>query len=110
VGVLHELFRDGDDAVIAVLDRYAGALTGEQVLLIGEPELRYDDRENDSDFFLVHVLSRQGLPRDRWAWLDLFARSRLACHRIVTNAVAGPRTCFYELRPAPGSDRSTPAD
>jgi SAM-dependent methyltransferase len=97
VGVMHELFRDGDDAVIAVLDRLADALTGGKAFLLGEPELRYDHRANDSDFFLMHVLTNQGTPRDRTAWLDVFRESRLRCERIFTNAVAGPRTCFYEL-------------
>ena len=41
------------------------------MLLLSEPELR-DDQENDSDFFLLHVLTAQGIPR----------------------------TCFYELRAA----------
>lgn len=97
VGVLHELFRDGEGAVVAILDRLAAALAGGKVLLLGEPELRYDNRANDSDFFLVHVLTNQGVPRDRAAWLDVFRRSRLRCERLFTNAVAGPRTCFYEL-------------
>ncbi|MFL1375951.1 MULTISPECIES: SAM-dependent methyltransferase [unclassified Nocardiopsis] len=97
VGVLHELFRDGEDAVIAVLDRLADVVTDGKVFLLGEPELRYDNRENDSDFFLVHVLTGQGVPRDRTAWLDVFRRSRLRCDRVITNAAAGPRTCFYEL-------------
>ena len=96
VGVLHELFRDGDQAVIDTLDRYAGVLDC-GVLLLGEPELRYDDRENDSDFFLVHVLTAQGLPRGREAWLDLFERTSLRCRRVYRCAGAGPRTCFYEL-------------
>lgn len=96
VGVMHELFRDGEDAVIAVLDRLADVLIEGKVLLLGEPELRYDNQANDSDFFLMHVLTDQGIPRDRTAWLELFRRSRLRCERIITNAV-GPRTCFYEL-------------
>lgn len=97
VGVLHELFRDGEKAVITVLNRLADALTGDQVFLLGEPELRYDNKANDSDFFLVHVLTNQGTPRDRSGWLEVFDKSRLRCRRIFVNAVAGPRTCFYEL-------------
>jgi SAM-dependent methyltransferase len=97
VGVLHEKFRDGDGAVVDLLDALATKLTGDRMLLIGEPELRYDNRENDSDFFLVHVLSRQGIPRDRAGWLAVFERSELRCARVYTCAVAGPRTCFYEL-------------
>lgn len=97
VGVLHEKFRDGDAAVVALLDRFADMLDGDRMLLLGEPELRYDNCANDSDFFLVHVLTRQGIPRDRDGWLAVFAQSRLRCRRLYDNAVAGPRTCFYEL-------------
>lgn len=96
VGVLHEKFRDGEDAVVGLLDQFAAAL-GDRMLLLGEPEPRYDNRENDSDFFLVHVLTRQGLPRDRTGWLAVFDRSRMTCRRLYASAVAGPRTCFYEL-------------
>lgn len=99
VGVLHEQFRDGDQAVVDILNRYAGVVTEQRTLLIGEPELRYDNQENDSDFFLVHFLTRQGIPRGRAGWLDIFDRTRLRCRRVYTNAVAGPRTCFYELTP-----------
>ncbi|CAM3727311.1 class I SAM-dependent methyltransferase [Kibdelosporangium persicum] len=102
VGVLHEQFRDGEQAVVDILNRYADVLTGEKILLLGEPELRYDNRENDSDFFLVHVLTAQGIPRDRAGWLDVFGKTSLTCRRIYTNAVAGPRTCFYELTPRQG--------
>ena len=99
LGVLHERFRDGDDAVVEILNRYTEVVPHGKVLLLGEPELLYDNRENDSDFFLVHVLTAQGIPRDRLAWLALFSRTELTCRRVYTNAVAGPRTCFYELTP-----------
>ncbi|MFE9423842.1 SAM-dependent methyltransferase [Kitasatospora sp. NPDC006697] len=104
LGVLHERFRDGDEAVVEILNRYATVVPNGKTLLIGEPELRYDNRENDSDFFLVHILTAQGIPRDRTAWLALFEKTELVCRRIYTSAVAGPRTCFYEL--TPGADRS----
>jgi hypothetical protein len=97
VGVLHEQFRAGEQAVVDILDRYADFLTGDKMLLIGEPEPHYDDRENDSDFFLMHVLTNQGLPVDRTAWLDLFGRTRLTCRRVLTQTEAAPRMCFYEL-------------
>ncbi|WP_433544720.1 methyltransferase domain-containing protein [Streptomyces sp. CA-294286] len=99
IGVLHEQFRDGDKAVVAILDAYAGFLTGEKMLLIGEPEPHYDDRESDSEFFLMHVLTDQGFPVDRAAWSALFARTRLSCRRTLTWATAGPRMCFYDLVP-----------
>jgi hypothetical protein len=47
----------------------------------------------------VHFLTAQGIPRDRAHWLDLFDKTRLRCLRIYSNAVAGPRTLFYELAP-----------
>jgi cyclopropane fatty-acyl-phospholipid synthase-like methyltransferase len=99
VGILHEQFRDGDDAVIDILNRYTRVATGQRTLLFGEPELRYDNQENDSDFFLVHFLTAQGIPRGRAGWLDLFERTRLRCRRVYSSAVAGPRTLFYELTP-----------
>lgn len=99
IGVLHEQLRDGVDAVVHILNAYADILAGEKQLLIGEPEPYYDDRENDSDFFLVHLLTNQGLPADRGAWLKIFAQSRLTCRRILTRATAGPRMCFYDLGP-----------
>ncbi|MFI9584380.1 SAM-dependent methyltransferase [Streptomyces sp. NPDC052236] len=99
IGVLHEQFRDGDQAVVKILDAYADVLTGEKMLLIGEPEPFYDDRENDSDFFLMHVLTDQGFPVDREEWSSIFERTRLTCRRILTRATAGPRMCFYDLVP-----------
>ncbi|MFJ3090086.1 methyltransferase domain-containing protein [Streptomyces sp. NPDC086838] len=99
IGVLHEHFRDGDKAVVDILDAYAGYLTGEKMLLVGEPEPFYDDRENDSDFFLMHVLTDQGFPVDRKAWATVFDRTGLTCRRVLTRATAGPRMCFYDLVP-----------
>ncbi|MGP4001159.1 methyltransferase domain-containing protein [Streptomyces sp. 8N706] len=99
IGVLHEHFRDGDQAVVEILDAYAEVLTGKKMLLIGEPEPYYDDRENDSDFFLMHVLTDQGFPVDRSDWADVFERSKLTCRRVLTRATAGPRMCFYDLVP-----------
>ena len=39
----------------------------------------------------------QGIPRDTAGWLPVFAASALRCTTIYANAVAGPRTRFYEL-------------
>lgn len=97
VGVLHEHLRDGQDAVVRILDAYTNVLRGGRTMLIGEPEPYFDDKENDSDFLLVHMLTAQGLPAARDTWLAIFERSRLTCRRILTRATAGPRTCFYEL-------------
>jgi hypothetical protein len=84
---------------VDIHDAYADVLTGEKMLLVGEPEPFYDNRENDSDFFLMHVLTDQGFPVDRAAWFDIFERTRLTCRRVLTRATAGPRMCFYDLVP-----------
>lgn len=99
VGVLHEGLRDGELAVAKKLDRYAALLPNLKTLLIGEPELRYDNRENDSDFFLIHLLTGQGIPRDRHGWMRVFEKTGLELRRIFTPSGAGPRTCFYDLAP-----------
>nr|ACN39749.1 SibZ [Streptosporangium sibiricum] len=99
VSALHEHFRHGEDAVIELLRRYAGALPALEMLLVGEPELLYEDRENHDDFLLVHVLTGQGLPRDRNAWLPVFEKAGLRCEHIYMRPGAGPRLCFYDLNP-----------
>ncbi len=99
VSALHELFRDGEQAVIDVLNAYGAVLPEQKVLLVGEPEIRYDARDNDDDFFLVHVLTGQGLPRERSAWLSVFEKTELECRRIYHRPEAGPRVCFYDLVP-----------
>jgi SAM-dependent methyltransferase len=99
VSVLHEHFRHGEQAVVDILDRYAAAFPGLKVLLVGEPELRYDAKENDDDFFLVHILTGQGLPRAKADWLPVFERSRWRCERIYSRPGAGPRMRFYDLAP-----------
>ncbi|QFU90210.1 class I SAM-dependent methyltransferase [Amycolatopsis sp. YIM 10] len=97
MSTLHEHFRNGEQAVVDLLDEIAELFPRQKILLVGEPELRYDGRENDDDFFLIHVLTGQGLPRDRSAWLDVFDRSTLRCRRVYSRPGAGPRICFYDL-------------
>ncbi|MER5995483.1 methyltransferase domain-containing protein [Streptomyces viridosporus] len=99
MSALHEHFRHGEQAVVDLLDEYAARFPHQKILLVGEPELRYDGRENDDDFFLIHVLTQQGLPRDRSAWFSVFERSTLDCRRVYTRPGAGPRMCFYDLVP-----------
>jgi SAM-dependent methyltransferase len=105
VSALHELFRDGEAAVVAALDSYLAALPDLRIMLVGEPEIRYDARDNDDDFFLIHVLTGQGMPRDRGEWLRVIDQSALECRRVYRRPEAGPRVCFYDLAPRP--DRST---
>ncbi|MFI5778988.1 class I SAM-dependent methyltransferase [Nocardia sp. NPDC051570] len=97
MSALHEHFRNGEQAVVDLLDEIAEMFPAQKILLVGEPEIRYDGRENDDDFFLIHVLTGQGLPRDRSAWFDVFAKSTLHCRRVYTRPGAGPRICFYDL-------------
>lgn len=97
VGVMHEAFRDGEMEVVRRLNSYNAILPRLKLFLLGEPELLYDNRENDSDFFLVHLLTGQGIPRDRNGWLQVFEKTRLECRRILTPSAAGPRICFYDL-------------
>lgn len=97
MSALHEHFRNGEQAVVDLLDEMAELLPELKILLVGEPELRFDSRENDDDFFLIHVLSGQGLPRDRAAWFEVFGKSRLTCRQVYTRPGAGPRICFYDL-------------
>ncbi|HEX8345257.1 MAG TPA: class I SAM-dependent methyltransferase [Actinoplanes sp.] len=104
VSALHEHFRHGEDAVIELLHRYTTGLPALKMLLVGEPELLYEARENHDDFFLVHVLTGQGLPRDRSAWLPVFDKAGLPSRQIYTRPGAGPRLCFYDLDPGPARD------
>ncbi|GIJ29227.1 hypothetical protein Vqi01_43890 [Micromonospora qiuiae] len=99
VSALHELFRDGEQAVVRVLNEYREALPELKMLLVGEPEIRYDARDNDDDFFLIHVLTGQGMPRERAEWLRVFEQTALECRRIYCRPEAGPRLCFYDLTP-----------
>ncbi|ASF07405.1 hypothetical protein NBRGN_061_00210 [Nocardia brasiliensis NBRC 14402] len=97
MSALHEHFRNGEQAVVDLLDDISAKFPQLKILLVGEPEIRYDGRENDDDFFLIHVLTGQGLPRDRSAWFDVFEKSTLTCRRMYTRPSAGPRMCFYDL-------------
>ncbi|WP_410658130.1 SAM-dependent methyltransferase [Amycolatopsis sp. lyj-112] len=100
VSALHELFRDGEQAVIDVINAYGEVLPEQKILLVGEPEIRYDAFDNDDDFYLVHILTNQGLPRERAAWLDVFAKTNMECRRVYRRPEAGPRVCFYDLVPS----------
>lgn len=99
VSALHELFRDGEQAVIGMLNAYRAMLPEQKILLVGEPEIRYDAKDNDDDFYLVHILTNQGLPRKRAAWLEVFEKTELECRRVYSRPGAGPPVCFYDLAP-----------
>jgi SAM-dependent methyltransferase len=97
MSALHEHFRNGEQAVVELLDEISAMFPKQKILLVGEPEIRHDGRENDDDFFLIHVLTGQGMPRDPTAWLPVFEKSTLNCRRIYRRPGAGPRMCFYDL-------------
>ena len=101
VGTLHEKFREGEAAVVALLDRYATHAAGGKLkgMVLGEPELDEQPDPRGADFFLVHILTEQGLPRARTQWLELFKRTKFYCPRVVSNPEMGPPFSFYELRP-----------
>lgn len=99
IGALHEHFRHGETAVIEILNVYADLISrcGARVMVVGEPELLYDNQENDADLHLVHIFTAQGFPKPRQQWLELFSKSRLKCKRIYSRQRIGPRFCFYVL-------------
>ncbi|GAA5049820.1 class I SAM-dependent methyltransferase [Streptomyces similanensis] len=101
MSALHEHFRKGEQAVVDLLDEIAAKFPQQKILLVGEPEIRHDGRENDDDFFLIHVLTGQGLPRERTSWLPVFEKSTLQCRRLYHRPGAGPRMCFYDLAARP---------
>lgn len=97
VGVLHEHFRDGPQAVVQLLQRYGRMLDAgkSKVFLLCEPELEVD--EKDADFFLVHALTRQGFPRTRQGWFEAIEAAGLVCRRAFFAPGTGFRFCYYEL-------------
>jgi SAM-dependent methyltransferase len=98
-GVIHEHFRDGEEAVINILNKYAELLSGNfKAFILGEPEIRYDLVKSDSDLFLVHIFTAQGFPHHREEWLSLFSKTKLKCVNVYTRPYAGPRFNFFELR------------
>ncbi|HEX2202868.1 MAG TPA: class I SAM-dependent methyltransferase [Longimicrobium sp.] len=98
IGTIHEHFRNGEQAVIDLLDRYAEILSGRMKgFLLAEPELYRD--EKDADFYLVHTFTRQGYPRPRDGWLELLKRTRLRCERLYYARETGFRFCYYHLVP-----------
>lgn len=83
-GVLHEFFRDGDDAVIAILASYKRLFPG-RLFFLGEFRARTDDEYRSTPVVhrirnlwyqhLMHPLSKQGLPRSRAQWQSIFERA-----------------------------------
>ncbi len=101
VGTLHEQFRDGEHAVITLLNRYASRAvnSGVKGIVLGEPMLAQELDPQGADFFLAHIFTEQGLPRSRDQWLALFPKTNLECARVVSNPTLGPPFTFYVLKP-----------
>lgn len=97
VGALHEHFRDGEAAVVSLLRGYGELLRrpGAKAFILAEPELYHDAA--DADFFLVHVLSAQGMPRQREDWLKVIAAAGLDCQRVYAVPGTGFRFAYYEV-------------
>lgn len=83
-GVLHEFFRDGDDAVVDILRRFKRLFPG-RYFFLGEFRARTDDEYQRAPLLertrplwfqhLMHPLSLQGLPRTRDEWGQIFDRA-----------------------------------
>jgi len=83
-GVLHEFFRDGDEAVIDILRRYKQLFPG-RYFFLGEFRARTDEEYQKAPLLertrplwfqhLMHPLSLQGLPRTRDEWRQIFERA-----------------------------------
>lgn len=97
IGALHEHFRAGEDAVVDLLGRYGELLRGPgaKAFVLAEPEL-YGDTA-DIDFYLVHVLTAQGMPRRREEWLSVIAAAGLECRRVLSVPGTGFRFAYFEL-------------
>jgi SAM-dependent methyltransferase len=105
VGALHEHFREGDEAVTGLLSRYADLLARSggvsKTLLLAEPELHRDGA--DADFYLIHALTAQGMPRPEKGWLDVIAASGLTCRRVFRAPNTGFRFAYYEIQAGTGA-------
>ena len=97
VGALHEHFRAGEDAVVALLARYGQLLRrpGTKAFVLAEPELYRDGA--DIDFYLAHVLTAQGMPRRREEWLSVISAAGLDCRRVLSVPGTGFRFAYFEL-------------
>lgn len=100
VGALHEEFRHGRDAVVAHLARYRPLLAENpnRVFLLAEPDLRIN--EGDAEYYLVHVLTKQGFPQDRDSWLGVISDAGLTCERVYYQPNVEFRFAFYEITAA----------
>jgi hypothetical protein len=90
----HELFRDGEQAVIDCINAIAETFQGKKYLL-GEPLLELN--RTDSIFYWIHVLSCQGIPRNVEGWCSLLPRCKPQLEAVYT-ADHGTFGAYFVLR------------
>lgn len=80
--MLHEFGRDGDEAIVKVLSSLKRQLKGKLLLLLEVDAFTPEDSLQDDadhygrlDYMLIHVLSRQGLPKKPEQWHRVFLRA-----------------------------------
>jgi SAM-dependent methyltransferase len=71
----HEMLRAGEEAVLNHIDGLAEMFPGKRYLL-GEPILHIN--REDAPFYWLHVLSKQGIPRNIQGWIPLLKRLKKA--------------------------------
>lgn len=100
VGALHEEFRHGRDTVVGHLARYRPLLeeNPNRVFLLAEPDLRINP--GDAEYYLVHVLTKQGFPQDRDSWLGVIEDAGLKCERVIYQPNVEFRFAFYVITAA----------
>jgi SAM-dependent methyltransferase len=105
LGVLHEHFRMGEQQVVSILNTYAELMERHDIkaLILGEPELHYDNEQNDSDFYLAHIVTNQGFPRRLEEWTELLSKTKLQVME-VRRPTGGPRFSFFCLIPKQAND------
>ncbi|MFD1831285.1 SAM-dependent methyltransferase [Streptomyces desertarenae] len=103
MSALHEHFRKDEQAVVDLPNEVSAKFPQQKVLLIGESEIRHDGRKNDDDFLLIHVLTGQGLPRDRAAWLPDRGGAARRCGRDRRADCGTPGARAVAVLPQPPS-------
>ncbi|MGV8001682.1 class I SAM-dependent methyltransferase [Photorhabdus temperata subsp. temperata] len=98
VGVIHEHFRDGEQAVVNILNTYAASMRNKgKRFILGEPEIRYDIEKNDCDLYLVHIFTAQGFPRYQEEWMQVIEKTSFDCLSVYSRPNGGPRFNFFVL-------------
>ena len=70
-GFEHELFRNGENAVVEHIDGIGSIFPGTRYLL-GEPMV--SRTATDGQFYWAHILSEQGLPRNIPGWTEVLGK------------------------------------